>query len=84
MPGPGLTWSSWFLSISNCGKFSSVMLTDCAMLGRRTNEEEAGSACDALANLRGISVVPPEDTLCAARLYDPAPLKEDGDFKVDL
>lgn len=23
------TWSSWFFSISSCGRFSSVMLTDC-------------------------------------------------------
>jgi hypothetical protein len=49
--GPVPTWSSWFLSISSCGRFSSVMLIDCAILGRRTSEEEAGLPSDALAGL---------------------------------
>lgn len=56
--GLRLTWSSWFLSISSCGRFSSVMLIDCAMLGRRAAGEEAGRVTDALASLRGSSVVP--------------------------
>lgn len=42
--GPVPTWSSWFLSISSCGRFSSVMFTDCAMLGRRTRTEKLRAA----------------------------------------
>lgn len=53
------------------------------MLGRRTAEEEAALANDALAALRVISVVPPGDTLCARHLYDPVFLTGYLDLKLN-
>jgi hypothetical protein len=53
------------------------------MLGRRTAEEEAAWASDALAALRVTSVVPPGDTLCARRLYDPVFRTRFSDLKLN-